>query len=188
MRQQSVVDIAAAERAAADLLRAIGADLESEGLRDTHKRMALAYAEMLQPRPFELTTFANDEGYDELVIAKDIPLYSLCEHHLLPFSGVAHVGYLPNERIVGLSKLSRVVEWFSRRLQVQERLTVQIANCLEEELAPKGVGVIIEAEHMCIAMRGSRTPGSPVVTSALRGRVRTDARTRAEFLHCAGIS
>lgn len=176
------------EAASRALLEAIGVDLEDESLRDTPRRMAASYAELLTPRAFELTTFPNDEGYDELVIAKHIPLYSLCEHHLLPFSGIAHVAYLPADRIVGLSKLARVVEWFSRRLQVQERLTANIADCLEDELQPKGVGVVIEAEHLCMAMRGVKAPGTRVVTSALRGRLRADARSRAEFLALTGVA
>jgi GTP cyclohydrolase I len=132
-----------------------------------------------------LTTFPNDEHYDELVIARDIPVYSLCEHHLLPFHGVAHVGYLPADRIVGLSKLARVVDLFAGRLQVQERLTRQVAEWLWEQLQPRGVGVVIEAEHMCMTMRGVRKPGTTTATSALLGAVRTDPRTRDEFLSLA---
>src|SRR5207249_4459785 len=135
------IDLDGAEQAVADLLVALGQDLSDEHLRDTPRRVALAYQELLTPRPFEPTTFANDEGYDELVLARDIPFHSLCQHHLLPFHGVAHVGYLPRERIVGLSKLARVVEHFARRLQVQERLTKQIGDWLSDELAPKGAGV-----------------------------------------------
>src|SRR5690349_22112005 len=153
------------ESAITDFLEALGVDLTDESLQDTPRRVAAAFAELLTPRPFEPTTFANDEGYDELVVARDIPFHSLCEHHLLPFHGVAHVGYLPAERIVGLSKLARVVELFARRLQVQERLTVQIAGWLQEELAPKGVGVVIEAEHLCMSLRGVQKPGTPTVTS-----------------------
>ncbi len=138
-------------------------------------------AEMLTPEPFEITTFPNSEGYDELVVARSIPFSSLCEHHLLPFSGLAHVGYLPAERLVGLSKLARVVSHFSRRLQVQERLTTQVADWLSGELRPKGVGVVLEAEHACMSLRGVRAGGSRTMTSALRGLVRDDERTRAEF-------
>jgi GTP cyclohydrolase I len=177
------IDRAAAERAAADLLAALGADLQTPGLRDTPRRMADAYLELLSPEPFEATTFPNDEGYDELVVVRDIPFRSLCMHHLLPFHGVAHVGYLPGERIVGLSKLARVVEVFSRDLQVQERLTTQVANWLQQRLAPKGVGVVMEAEHMCMTLRGVRAPGARTVTSALHGLVRDDPRTREEFLN-----
>jgi GTP cyclohydrolase I len=176
------IDLPRAERAARDLLAALGADLENESLRDTPRRVAAAYAELLTPQPFALTTFANDEGYDELVIARGIPFHSLCEHHMLPFHGVAHVAYLPGERILGLSKLARVVELFARGLQVQERLTVQVADWLDERLAPKGVGVVLEAEHLCMTLRGVQKPGALTVTSALRGLVRDDARTRQEFL------
>jgi GTP cyclohydrolase I len=176
------IDLAAAEVAAADLLRALGADLEDEGLRDTPRRVAAAYAELLTPKPFSLTTFPNDEGYDELVLARDIPFHSLCMHHMLPFHGVAHVAYLPGERIIGLSKLARVVELFARDLQVQERLTRQVADWLQEHLNPKGVGLVIEAEHLCMSLRGVQKPGSRTVTSALHGLVREDSRTRQEFL------
>jgi GTP cyclohydrolase I len=139
-------------------------------------------AELLTPRPFNLTTFPNDEGYDELVLAKSIPFHSLCEHHLLPFTGVAHVGYIPNERILGLSKLARVVEHFARDLQVQERLTQQIADWLLDNVQPKGVGVVLEAEHLCMSLRGVQATGSRTVTSALHGLVRDDARSRQEFM------
>jgi GTP cyclohydrolase IA len=176
------IDLEAAEAAAADLLVALGADLEDEGLRDTPRRVAAAYAELLTPKPFSLTTFPNDEGYDELVLARDIPFHSLCMHHMLPFHGVAHVAYLPGERIIGLSKLARVVELFARDLQVQERLTRQVADWLQEHLNPKGVGVVIEAEHLCMSLRGVQKPGSRTVTSALHGLVREDSRTRQEFL------
>ena len=155
------IDLPAAERAVADLLVALGRDPHSAHLADTPRRVAHAYAEMLTPREFELTTFPNDEGYDELVLARDIPVQSLCEHHLLPFQGVAHVGYLPGERILGLSKLARVVELFARDLQVQERLTKQVADWLQDQLAPKGVGVVIEAEHLCMSLRGVRAVGLP---------------------------
>jgi GTP cyclohydrolase I len=170
------------ESAVADLLDALGVDLTDESLRDTPRRVAAAYAELLTPLPFEPTTFANTEGYDELVIARGIPVHSLCEHHLLPFHGVAHVAYLPGSRIVGLSKLGRVVESFARRLQVQERMTVQIADWIEENLEPRGVGVVLEAEHLCMSLRGVQKPGTMTVTSALHGLVRDDARTRQEFL------
>ncbi len=149
--------------------------------------MALAYEEFLTPEPFVPTTFPNDEGYDELVLVRDIPFHSLCEHHLLPFSGIAHVGYLPASRILGLSKLARVVEHFARGLQVQERLTKQIGDWLDARLAPKGVGVVLEAEHLCMSLRGVEAVGSKTVTSSLHGLVRDDARTRAEFLDLTGI-
>jgi GTP cyclohydrolase I len=176
------VDTAAAERAAADLLGAFGADLTDENLRETPRRMAAAYGELLTPQPFTATTFPNDGGYDELVVARSIPFHSLCMHHLLPFHGVAHVGYLPAERILGLSKLARVVEFFARDLQLQERLTVQVADWLQEHLSPKGVGVVLEAEHLCMSLRGVQKFGTTTVTSALHGLVRDDPRTRQEFL------
>ena len=133
-------DLGAAQRAAADFLAALGIDLDSEGLRETPARMARAYAELFDARPLRLTTFPNDEGYDELVLARAIPFRTVCEHHLLPFAGVAHVGYLPGERILGLSKLARLVEHFAARPQTQERLTRQVADCLAERLAPRGAG------------------------------------------------
>lgn len=181
-------DLRAAERAVRDLLGALGQDPSSEHLRDTPRRVAASYAELLTPREFSLTTFPNDEGYDELVVARDIPLHSLCEHHLLPFSGVAHVGYLPGERILGLSKLARVVEMFARRLQVQERLTKQVAGWLEDHLQPKGVGVVIEAEHLCMSLRGVQAPGCRTVTSAVHGLLREDPRSRAEFFALSGVA
>jgi GTP cyclohydrolase I len=177
-----VIDRHSAERAAADLLAALGADLGNEDLRDTPRRMVDAYAELLTPEPFHPTTFPNEEGYDELVLVRSIPFHSLCMHHLLPFHGVAHVGYLPGERIVGLSKLARVVELFARDLQVQERLTTQIADWVQQQLAPKGVGVVLEAEHLCMSLRGVQKFGAKTVTSALQGLVRDDPRTRQEFL------
>jgi GTP cyclohydrolase IA len=173
---------AAAQRAARELLRALGADVDAAAFAETPRRVADAYAELLTPQPFQATTFPNEDGYDELIVARAIPFHSLCMHHLLPFYGVAHLGYLPGERIVGLSKLGRVVELFSRDLQIQERLTVQIADWLERELEPKGVGVVLEAEHLCMSLRGVQKLGSKTVTSALRGLVRHDARTRQEFL------
>lgn len=176
------VDLGRAERATRELLTALGADVESESLRDTPRRVAATYAELLTPQPFAVTTFPNDEAYDEFVIARSIPFHSLCEHHLLPFHGVAHVAYLPGERILGLSKLARVVDLFARGLQVQERLTTQVADWVDERLAPKGVGVVLEAEHLCMTIRGVQKPGAVTVTSALRGLVRDDERTRQEFL------
>jgi GTP cyclohydrolase I len=175
------VNLPAAERAVRDLLLALGRDPSSPHLADTPRRVAQSFTEMLTPREFELTTFPNDENYDELVLARSIPVQSLCEHHMLPFTGVAHVGYLPGARILGLSKLARVVELFARDLQVQERLTVQVANWLQENLAPKGVGVVIEAEHLCMSMRGVQAKGSRTITSAVHGVLREDARSRQEF-------
>jgi GTP cyclohydrolase I len=179
------IDVDAARDAARDLLLALGADLEDEGLRDTPRRIAEVYAELLTPAGFAPTTFPNDEGYDELVVACEIPFHALCMHHLLPFHGVAHVGYLPGERIIGLSKLARIVDHFARDLQVQERLTEQIADWLDEHLRAKGIGVVLEAEHMCMSLRGVQKPGARTVTSALRGVVRDDPRTRQEFLDLA---
>jgi GTP cyclohydrolase IA len=176
------IDRGAVERAAADLLRALGADVDSEALEETPRRVADAYGELLTPQPFRATAFPNDDGYDELIVARSIPFHSLCMHHLLPFHGVAHIGYLPGERIIGLSKLGRVVEYFSRDLQIQERLTTQVAGWLQRELEPKGVGVVLEAEHLCMSLRGVQKLGAKTVTSALRGVVRDDARTRQEFL------
>ncbi|HEY3470666.1 MAG TPA: GTP cyclohydrolase I FolE [Amycolatopsis sp.] len=187
VHDRDAMDLRAAERAVADLLRALGKDPGSEHLHDTPRRVANAYAEMLRPRDFQLTTFPNDEGYDELVLAKSIPVQSLCEHHLLPFRGVAHVGYLPGERILGLSKLARVVELFARDLQVQERLTKQVADWLQEHLAPKGVGVVIEAEHLCMSLRGVRASGALTVTSSLHGMLREEPKTRQEFFALTGV-
>jgi GTP cyclohydrolase I len=168
------VDLQAAEQAAADLLRALGADLHSEHLRETPRRVAAAYGELLTPTPFSPTTFPNDEHYDELVLVEGIPFQSLCMHHLLPFHGVAHVAYLPGDRLIGLSKLARVVELFARDLQLQETLR------------PRGVGVVLEAEHLCMSLRGVQKPGARTVTSALRGGVKDDPRTRSEFLSLIG--
>jgi GTP cyclohydrolase I len=176
------IDLPRAERAVADLLAALGQDPSGEQLADTPRRVAASYAELLTPAPFTPTTFPNDEGYDELVLAKAIPFASLCQHHLLPFCGVAHVGYLPADRILGLSKLARVIERFARRLQLQERLTTQVADWLQAQLAPKGVGVVLEAEHLCMTLRGVRAAGTRTITSTLHGRLRTDPRSRQEFL------
>jgi GTP cyclohydrolase I len=185
-RDRGAIDLAAAQLAATDLLDALGVDLTDESVRDTPRRLARTYAELLTPASFTPTTFPNDGGYDELVVATQIPFHSLCEHHLLPFVGVAHVGYLPGERIIGLSKLARVVELFARDLQVQERLTTQVAGWLDDRLQPKGVGVVIEAEHLCMSLRGVQKAGARTVTSALHGLVRDDPRTRQEFLALTG--
>ena len=186
-RRRPARDLAAAEDAAAAFLAALGVDLDSDSLAETPARMARAYAELLTPREFQLTTFANDEGYDELVLARGIPIRSVCEHHLLPFVGVAHVGYLPGDRILGLSKLARVVELFASGAQVQERLTKQIADWLCLHLQPAGVGVVIEAEHLCMTLRGVQAAGATTVTSALTGTLRDDPRSRTEFFALAGI-
>ena len=180
-------DLEAAQRAAAAFLTALGLDVEDESTAETPARMTRAYAELLTPQEFAPTTFPNDEGYDELVLARDIPFTSICEHHLLPFTGIAHVGYLPGDRILGLSKLARVVEMFARAPQVQERLTKQVANWLTEHLQPKGVGVVLRAEHSCMTVRGVRATGSNTVTSALHGVLRDDPRSRSEFFALARI-
>jgi GTP cyclohydrolase I len=174
----TTIEVEAAVRA---LLVALGQDPDSGHLRETPRRVAAAYGEMLTAKEFEVTTFPNDENYDQLIVARGIPFSSLCEHHLLPFRGVAHLGYIPGDRIVGISKLARVVEKFSRRLQVQERLTKQVADWLQQELSPKGVGVVFEAEHLCMSLRGVRAAGSLTVTSAVHGRMRDEPSARAEF-------
>jgi GTP cyclohydrolase IA len=180
-------DFAAAERAARDLLSAIGADLDAPALRDTPRRVAASFAELVTPAEFGATLFPN-EGYDELVLVRGISFQSLCMHHLLPFGGEAHVAYLPGETIIGISKLARVVEAFSRDLQLQERMTVQIADWLEGELAPRGVAVVLSAEHTCMTIRGVRKPGARTVTSAVRGALQEDPRTRQELLSLVGVS
>ncbi|GAA2153386.1 GTP cyclohydrolase I FolE [Nocardioides koreensis] len=176
------VDLDAAEAAAGTMLAALGLPVDSDDMLETPRRLVAAYAEMLTVPDFDLTTFANSAGYDELVLVQDIPVRSLCEHHLLPFVGVAHVGYLPDDRILGLSKFARLVDFFARRAQTQERLTTQIADHLQERLAPVGVGVVIEAEHSCMSLRGARAEGARTVTSTLRGALREDPSSRAEFL------
>ena len=167
------------------MIREIGDDPDREGLIDTPERIARMYGELfegLHMDPAQVLAVGFEEGHDEMVILKDIPFYSMCEHHFLPFHGIAHVGYLPDGRIVGLSKLARAVEIFARRPQVQERLSSQIADCVETVLQAKGVGVVVQAEHLCMTARGVRKPGSKMVTSAMRGKFRDDDRTRQEFL------
>jgi GTP cyclohydrolase I len=186
-RDVAPVDLDGAADAVRNLLVALGQDVDSPHLHDTPRRVAAAYAELLTPEPFTMTTFPNDGGYDELVLVRDVQFRSLCEHHLLPFQGVAHIGYLPADRIVGLSKLARVVEHYAHGLQVQERLTQQIADCLEQQLRPNGVAVVLEAEHSCMSVRGVRAAGARTVTSALRGLHRERAATRQEFFALAGI-
>jgi len=181
----SKLDLAAAERAARDLLRAIGADLDAPELAQTPRRVAASFAELVTPAAFDATLFPN-EGYDELVLVRNIPFQTLCMHHLLPFQGEAHVAYLPGDTIVGISKLARVVEAFARDLQLQERMTQQIADWLEQALAPRGVGVVLSAEHTCMTIRGVRKPGTRTVTSAVRGVLRDDARTRQELFSLVG--
>jgi GTP cyclohydrolase IA len=181
------IDSARVEAAVRELLAAIGEDPDREGLKRTPSRVAKAYAEMfaglaVDPDAVLETTF--DENHDELVLVKDIPLYSICEHHLVPWHGKAAVGYIPGEdgRITGLSKLARVVDLYAKRPQVQERLTSQVADAVMRRLEPQGVVVVVEAEHLCMAMRGVRKPGSTTVTSAVRGIFKSDPRTRAEAL------
>jgi GTP cyclohydrolase I len=179
------IDHARIERAVREILLAVGEDPDREGLRETPARVARMYAELfaglhLDPRRHLKKFFT--ERYDEVVLVRDISFQSMCEHHMLPFLGKAHVAYLPGPRIVGLSKLARVVEEFARRPQVQERMTEQIANLLVEELQVKGVAVIIEAEHTCMTIRGVRKPGSLCITSAMKGHFRTGSSTRAELM------
>jgi GTP cyclohydrolase IA len=176
------VDLAAARDAAEAMLTALGLPVSGPDMAETPRRLVDAYAELLAVPEFDLTTFDNVSEYDELVLVRDIPLRSLCEHHLLPFAGVAHVGYLPGDRILGLSKLARTVEFFARRVQTQERLTSQVADHLHDRLAPLGVGVVLEAEHSCMSLRGARATGASTVTTVLRGRLRDDPASRAEFL------
>jgi len=183
----SPVDIPRAEAAVRELLIAIGEDPDREGLQATPGRVARAYAEVfggLHVDPDEVLQTTFDEGHDELVLVKDIPLYSTCEHHLVPWHGTAAVGYIPgvDGRITGLSKLARVVDLYARRPQVQERLTSQVADALVSRLQPRGVIVVVQAEHLCMAMRGIRKPGATTMTSAVRGTFKADPRTRAEAL------
>lgn len=179
---EKAYDLEKASNAIQTMLEAFNIDLSSESLRHTPRRAALAYAELFTPKAFKATTFPNIHHYDELVLARSIPFHSVCEHHLLPFFGIAHVGYLPADRIIGLSKLARLVEYFSRRPQVQENLTSQISRWLQENLNPKGVGVILEAEHLCMSLRGVKAPGVKTVTSALNGQLRENPQSRQEFL------
>jgi GTP cyclohydrolase I len=181
---------AEAEAAVRVLIEWAGDDPNREGLLETPKRVAKAYKELFagfaqDPREYLQKTFEEVGGYDELVVLRDIRVVSFCEHHMLPFIGRAHVGYLPSNRVVGISKLSRVVNAFSRRLQIQEKLTAEIAEAINDILQPQGVGVMIEAEHSCMTMRGVNTPGSNLVTSRLMGVMRDDPRTREEFLKLA---
>jgi len=181
------IDHARAEAAVRELLLAIGEDPDREGLRETPARVARAYAEIFQglyADPDEVLDRTFDEHHQELILVKDIPMFSMCEHHLVPFHGVAHVGYIPNPdgRVTGLSKLARLVDLYARRPQVQERLTAQVADALVRKLEPKGVIVVIEAEHLCMGMRGIRKPGSSTTTSAVRGMLRSSPTSRAEVL------
>jgi GTP cyclohydrolase I len=181
-----VINEAEIKSAVTSIIRAIGEDPKREGLVGTPGRVAEMYTELfmgLDMDPREELTVGFEEGHREMVILRDIPFYSMCEHHLLPFYGVVHIGYIPNDtgRVVGASKLARVVEIFAKRLQIQERMTTQIADAIVNGLKPDGVGVIVQAEHLCMIMRGIKKPGSAIVTSALRGTFRSRAETRAEF-------
>jgi GTP cyclohydrolase I len=178
---------AQAEAAIRLLIEWAGEDPDREGLRDTPARVARSYRELFSgyatdPREYLKRTFEEVGGYDELVILKGIPVVSFCEHHMLPVTGRAHVGYLPNKRVVGISKLARVVEGFARRLQIQEKLTAEVAEAIQDILEPQGVGVVIEAQHNCMTLRGVKTPGTLLTTSKLLGVIRDDPRTREEFL------
>ena len=172
-------------RAVREIIRAVGEDPDREGLRETPRRVADMYQEVFSGLfldPTDALRVGFEEGHQELVLVKDIPFYSMCEHHFLPFHGVAHVGYIPNGRVVGLSKLARALEILARRPQLQERLTTQLANAIMSTLEPQGVAVVIEAEHLCMTMRGIRKPGSKTVTSGMRGVFQESAATRAEFM------
>ncbi|PIQ78350.1 GTP cyclohydrolase I FolE [Candidatus Peregrinibacteria bacterium CG11_big_fil_rev_8_21_14_0_20_46_8] len=179
----------ALEIAIADVIRALGEDVQREGLVDTPRRVAAAYEKMLEGyklNPKELITTFDAVDYDEMIIVKDIEFYSMCEHHMFPFFGKAHIGYIPNGKIIGLSKIPRVVEIFSRRLQNQERLTVEVAKTLESLIAPKGVGVVLEGKHLCMMARGVKKQGSTMLTSAMRGLFKKNMNTRGEFLKLIG--
>lgn len=181
------VDRDAAMTAVADLLAALGYEPDAGDLAETPRRVADALIEMLTPEPFEMTTFPNDDDYDEPVVVGGIPFVSLCRHHLLPFRGTATVGYLPAARLVGLSKLARVVAHHARGLQVQEAMTVQIARTLEDALAPRGVGVVVEAEHLCMSVRGVRAAGAGTTTTVFRGELAHDAALRARITAASPI-
>nr|WP_242659129.1 GTP cyclohydrolase I FolE [Thermostaphylospora chromogena] len=187
MTEPLKVDSARIEKAVREILLAIGEDPDRDGLRDTPARVARAYAEQfagLGQTPEDVLTTVFDADHDEMVLVKDIEVYSTCEHHLVPFYGVAHVGYIPNEKgqITGLSKLARLIDVYARRPQVQERMTSQVADALDRVLEPRGVIVVIEAEHLCMTMRGVRKPGAKTITSAVRGSFRTSEKTRAEAM------
>ena len=184
-KSEGTVDLARIESSVREILLAVGEDVEREGLRGTPGRVANMYAELLggmRQDPKEHLTAVFRENYDEIVLLRDIPFYSICEHHIMPFIGKAHVAYLPDGQVLGVSKLARVVDCFARRLQVQERLTVQIADFLMDNLKPKGVAVVAEASHSCMTIRGIKKPGSVMVTSALRGIFIRDPRSRNEVL------
>ena len=185
----SLVDRERAEAAVRELLCALGEDPEREGLLETPRRVVAAFEETLGGREVDIPALLSvgfEEGHDEMVILRDVPFFSTCEHHLMPFHGVAHVGYVPNGRVVGLSKLARLVDAIARRPQLQERLTAQIVDMLMDTLSPQGAGVAVEAEHLCMQMRGIKKPGSRMLTSAMRGSFREQEETRAEFLSLVG--
>ena len=184
-RAPSAIDLGRIEHAVREVIEAVGEDPEREGLRETPIRVARMYAELfegLHMDPRDELRVGFEAGHDEMVILRDIPFYSVCEHHFMPFHGVAAIGYIPDGRVVGLSKLARLLEGYARRPQLQERLTGQVADALMETLQPDGVAVVIEAEHLCMTQRGVRKPGSRMVTSATRGQFRQNQVTRAEFL------
>jgi GTP cyclohydrolase IA len=179
------MDLKRIKKAVREIIIGVGEDPEREGLRDTPRRVAEMYAEVfsgLHEDPADVLSVGFEEGHQEMVIVKDIPFYSMCEHHFLPFHGVAHVGYIPNGRVVGLSKLARAVEILARRPQLQERLSTQLADAIMRALEPQGVGVVISANHLCMQMRGVRKPGSLTVTSAMRGVFQRSSATRSEFM------
>jgi len=184
-RADSAIDLARIERAVREVIEAVGEDPGREGLREPPVRVARMYAELfegLHSDPREYLRVGFEAGHDEMVILRDIPFYSVCEHHFMPFHGVAAIGYIPDGRVVGLSKLARLLDGYARRPQLQERLTGQVADALMETLQPDGVAVVIEAEHLCMTQRGVKKPGSRMVTSATRGQFRQNQVTRAEFL------
>jgi GTP cyclohydrolase I len=184
-KQKKKIDEARIEKAVREILSAVGEDLNREGLKDTPARVARMYGELLAGMHDDPNTHISrvfNENYDEIVLLRDIPFYSICEHHLMPFIGSAHVAYLPSGKILGVSKLARIVDCFARRLQTQERLTYQIADCLMSNLKPQGVAVVLEAAHSCMTIRGIKKPGSVMVTSAVRGLFRKDPRSRNEIM------
>jgi GTP cyclohydrolase I len=184
-KQKKKIDEARIEKAVREILSAVGEDLNRDGLKDTPARVARMYGELLAGMRDDPNTHISrvfNENYDEIVLLRDIPFYSMCEHHLMPFIGSAHVAYLPSGKILGVSKLARIVDCFARRLQTQERLTSQIADCLMTNLKPQGVAVVLEAAHSCMTIRGIKKPGSVMVTSAVRGLFRKDPRSRNEIM------
>ena len=184
-KQKKKIDEAKIEKAVREILLAVGEDLNRDGLKDTPARVARMYGELLAGMHDDPNTHISrvfNENYDEIVLLRDIPFYSICEHHLMPFIGSAHVAYLPSGKILGVSKLARIVDCFARRLQTQERLTYQIADCLMTNLKPQGVAVVLEAAHSCMTIRGIKKPGSVMVTSAVRGLFRKDPRSRNEIM------